>query len=87
MCELINEPSVPYNLRQDVGFRSYNVKIVLYGTETLSYLIPKTWNLVPFDIRDCATEQIFCRRINKWKPDRSPCRLCKMYIPNLGFTD
>ena len=31
MCELFNEANVPYNLRQEVSFRSYNVKTVLYG--------------------------------------------------------
>ena len=44
MCELFNEANVPYNLRQDVSFRSYNVKTALYGTETLSYLGPKIGN-------------------------------------------
>ena len=52
MCELFNEANVPYDLRQEVSFRSYNVKAVLYVTETLSYLGPKIWNLVPSDIRD-----------------------------------
>ena len=87
ICELFNEANVPYNLRRDVSFRSYNVKTVLYGTETLSYLGPKIWNLVPSDIRDCATEPIFRQKIKKWKPDRCPCRLCKVFIPNLGFID
>ena len=41
MCEIFNEANVPYNLCQDVSFSSYNVKTVLYGTETLSYLGPK----------------------------------------------
>ena len=85
MCELFNEAKVPYDLRQDVSFRSYNVKTVLYGTESLSYLGPKIWNLVPSEFRDCATEQIFRQKIKKWKPDRFPCRLCKIYISNLGF--
>ena len=48
MCELFNEANVPNNLRQDVSFRSYNVKTVLYGTETLSYLGPKIGNLFFF---------------------------------------
>ena len=86
-CKLFNETNVPYYLRQDVSFCSYNVKTALYGTETLSYLGPKIWNLVSFDIRACATEQIFPQNIKKWKPDRCPCRLCKIYIPNLGFID
>ena len=85
MRELFNEANVTYNLRQDVRFRSYNVKTVLYGTETLPCLGPKIWNLVPFDIMDCATEQVFRQKIKKWKPDRCPCRLCKIYILNLGF--
>ena len=81
-----NEAEFSYNLPQDVSFCSY-VKTVLYGTETLSYLGPKTWNFVPFDIRDCAAEPIFCQKIKKWKPDTCPCRLYKIYIPNLGFID
>ena len=54
MHELFNEANVPYNLCQDVNFRSYNAKTVLYGTALL-YFGPKIWNLVPFNIRDCAT--------------------------------
>ena len=87
ICELFNEANVPYNLRQDVSFRSYNVKTVLYGTETLSYLGPKIWNLVPSNIRDCATEPIFRQKIKKWKPDRCPCRLGKVFVSNLGLID
>ena len=34
MCELFNEANVSYNLRQDVRFHSYNVKTVLYGSDS-----------------------------------------------------
>ena len=64
--ELFTEANVLYNLFQDVSFRSYNVKFV-NGTETLSYVRPKIWNLAPLDIRDCTTEQIFRQIIKKWK--------------------
>ena len=63
MCELLNEANVPYDLRQDVSFRSYNVKTLLYGTEMLSYLGPKIWNWVVSDIRDCAKEKKFSKRL------------------------
>ena len=56
---IFNETNVPYNIHQDVGFCSYNVKSMLYVTATFSYLGPKIWNLVPFNIRNCVTEQIF----------------------------
>ena len=87
LCELFYKANALYNLRQDVSFCSYNVKTVLYGTEMLPYLGRKTWNLVPFDIRYCATEQMFCQKIKEWKPDRCPCRLRKIYVPNLWFID
>ena len=87
MCELFNEANVPIISVKTLSFRSYNVKNVLYGTETLSYLGLKIWSLVPFDIKDCTTEQIFRQKIKKWKPDRCPCRLCKICSPNLGFID
>ena len=30
MCKLFNEDNVPYNIRQDVSFGSYNVKTVIW---------------------------------------------------------
>ena len=27
----------------------------------------------------------FKNKIKKWKPGNSPCRLCKVYIDNIGF--
>ena len=65
ISELFNETKIPSNLSEDVSFCSYNAKPVLYGTGTLSYVRPKIWNLVPFDIGDCVTEQIFRQNIKK----------------------
>ena len=36
-----------YNLRQKPQFSWLLVKSVYYGTETLSYLEPKAWNILP----------------------------------------
>ena len=87
MFELFNEANVLRNLRQDLSFYSYSVKTFLSGTETLSYLGPTIWNLVPLDIRDWATptEPIFRQKIKTWNPDSYTSRLCKIYIHNLGF--
>ena len=50
---------------------------MLYVTETLTYLGPKSRNLVPFDIRDYVTEKIFHQKIKKWKPGR-----CREFLTN-----
>ena len=65
-------------------FNSRNIRTVLYGTETISYIGPKLWQMIPSDIRDSKTAQEFKRKIKKWKPDKCPCRLCKTYIKELG---
>ena len=42
----------PYNLRNNPTFKSVNIHTTYYGTETLTYRGPKTWDLVPKDIKE-----------------------------------
>ena len=65
-------------------FITRNVKSVSYGTETLAYLCPKIWSIVPNDIKKFSLS-IFVKKIRRWKPEKCPCRLCKTYIRDLGF--
>ena len=51
MGKLFNETNVPYTQSQGGSFCSYNVKTVLYDTETLSYLELIILILVPFKIK------------------------------------
>ena len=74
----------PYSLRSRNDFYCRNPKIVKYGTETISYLAPKIWPLVPEVIKSSKTLDILKNKIRKWKPD-SLCRLCKTYLQHAGF--
>ena len=67
-------------------FRTRNVKKVSYGTETLAYLAPKIWSMVPSEMKFFSLS-IFTKKIRNWKPDKCPCRLCKLYIKDLGFVN
>ena len=67
-------------------FVTRNVKKVSHGTETLAHLGPKIWSLVPADMKKFSLS-IYTKKIRKWKPNRCPCRLCKVYIKNLGFVN
>ena len=73
-----------YNLR-NIKFKSNNVKTIQYGTETISFLGPKLWNLLPEDIRNVKSLSEFKNRIKSWIPTNCPCRLCKTFVPNLRF--
>ena len=75
----------PHNLRNKNPFQSRNVHSVSNGTETLLFRGPKTWALVPNDFKQSSTLTEFKRKIKKWKPVGCTCRLCKLYVNNLGF--
>ena len=67
------------------AFVTRNVHTVRYGTETLSHLGPKIWSIIPKNIRELKSLKQFKINIKLWKPDKCPCRLCKTYIPGVGF--
>ena len=57
-----------------------------HGTESLSNLGPRIWNLVPDKLKQLVDIiDAFKKEIKKWKPENCPCRLCKTYIPHFGF--
>ena len=61
------------------------VKTVNRGIETIRYRGPLTWDLVPEEIKQSESLSIFKDRIKKWKPMGCICRLCKTYIPGIGY--
>ena len=64
--------NIPYNLSI---IYSRNSKTVKYGTETISYLAPKIWSLVPSAIKSSQSLDVFKVKIRQWEPN-CPCRLC-----------
>ena len=41
--------------------------------------------MLPDDCKDIENLSIFKNKVKKWKPENCPCRLCKIYINNVGF--
>ena len=85
MKNVFPEPSNHYNLRIVPEFMTSNIRTVSNGTETISFRGPKTWSLVPKHIKNSKTLSEFKSKIKTWKPVGCTCRMCKMYIPNLGY--
>ena len=87
--EILNEifsfNNQPYYLRTKSDFQRENVSTVSYGTESLSFIAPKIWSLIPEDIKKAPTLEIFKQNIKNWKTNECPCRLCKTYIAQVGF--
>ena len=74
-----------YNLRSKSKFVVPSVRTVHNGQNSIQYYGPLIWNMIAGCIKDSETLDIFKGKIRKWKPINCSCRLCKKYIPNLGF--
>ncbi len=66
-------------------FKTTNIRTVTYGSETLSFMGPKIWSLIPTNIKGTNTLNEFKNKIKHWKPEKCPCKLCKIYIHGVGF--
>ena len=85
MSDLFSFRNTGYNLRGGSKLKSNTVKTVYYGTESISYLSPKIWEQVPDEIKDSKSLNTFKRKIKSWVPNSCPCRICKIYVSNVGF--
>ena len=74
-----------YNLRHSWFFSIPYVKTVYHGSESLSNLAPRIWDLIPSTLKELDDVNSFKTQIKKWQPENCPCRLCKTYIPQVGF--
>ena len=61
------------------------VKSVYHGTESLAFRGPKTWELVPEEIKNATSLNEFKVKIKNWEPKGCECRLCKVYVQYIGF--
>ena len=68
-------------------FQTFNVRTVSWGTESLSHLGPKIWNIIPLELKKTQSYRKFKKSIRLWKPDKCPCRMCKTYIQGVGFVN
>ena len=68
------------------SFLSRNIRTVNQGTETLAYLGPKIWSLIPEDWKQLSLSK-FSKKIRMWRTNECPCRICKLYIQGVGFID
>ena len=68
------------------SIRIRSVKTVYHGSESISYLGPKIWEIVPAKIKETNSLNSFKIEIRKWVPQSCSCRLCKQYISGVGFS-
>ena len=85
MQEIFKDQANRYDLRNNRSWQVPDVKTVSYGTETIRYQGPKTWELLPSEVKNAKTLVEFKSRIKNWRPQGCTCRLCLNYVYHYGF--
>ena len=66
-------------------YNTVNPKKVNSGLETLRCFGPKVWDMIPIELRNMDSLLLFKTKIKNWIPSNCPCRLCKCFVPQLGY--
>ena len=83
--EIFNKRNPTYQLRHTSHFSIPPVTSVYNGTESLSFLGPMIWGIVPTELKKVKSLSGFKSGIKNWWPQNCPCRLCKRYLRKIGF--
>ena len=59
--------------------------MVYNGTETLTFLGLRIWEIVPDYLKKSDSFEEFKLKIKLWNPENCPCRLCKRFLPLRTF--
>ena len=81
MPEIFEQMNTQYNLRSQTNFELVSVKTVNCGLKALIYLVPKSWNILPLEIKNSEALVQFKTKVKSWKPSHCPCNLFQPYLP------
>ena len=73
------------NLRNFQEFATKRKRTVKIGLETLNYRSSQLWSTLPENVRQIDSLVQFKESVRKWDCIDCPCRLCRLYLPNIGF--
>ena len=65
--QLFQSRNNDYNLRQFSQFELPNVRSVFCRTESISFLIPEIWNIIPNEFKKETSLHAFKKSIKKWR--------------------
>ena len=67
-------------------FQTHNVRTTSWGIETLGHLGPRIWSLIPTEYKKLSLSK-FINEIRMWKPEKCPCKLCKVWVKDVGYVN
>ena len=74
----------PRNPRSLVSKRKFTTT---YGNDTISFREPQTWQGFHQNIKNCDSLNLFKANIKRYGTLSCNCKICKNFIPCVGYTD
>ena len=65
---------------------SQEMSTLPYGIETASFVAPRIWSIIPRSYKECSFVYEFKAKIKFWYLENFPCKLCKNYVYQIGYT-
>ena len=62
----------PYPLRNELRFKSRNIRTVKYGIETTAFVSSRIWSYMPSELKESTSLNEFRSKIKAWKPGNWP---------------
>ena len=82
--EVFVERNCNYNLRGNNFLNRRRVNSVRYGTEKVSFLAPKIWDILPKEIKNSEKLNGFKLKIKNRVPQGCPLRFCKTNVSQVA---
>ena len=71
--------------RNRTEFKSRSINSELHGKNSLSFLGPKIWELIPKNLREIENLKKFKSKIKHWILSTCPCRACRPFAKGVGL--
>ena len=87
MSDIFPTRVLNYNLRSQTDFLRSTVNTTKFGLNSLRHFASKVWSMIPIEIKNSSTVEIFKSKISKWEPNDCDCKLCQDYLHRIGYVN
>ena len=87
MSDIFPSRVLNYNLRSQTDFLRNTVNTTKFGLNSLRHFASKVWSMIPIEIKNSSTVEIFKSKISKWELNNCDCKPYKDYLHRIGYVN
>ena len=75
LTEIFPQKESNCSLKNSTALQGRSIKTAMYGSELISSLRPKIWDILLTEIKKNVSPTLFKKKISEWAPKNCPCHL------------